>query len=232
MGKVIIMPDTTKNPISLIGRCAGVCWGADVTNEEKNYKRGLDCIESNHGRTIEFPDVYAVLDGYSARVIREWYTHIGGAPTRVQASTRYINYANFEFVTPPKIAANEEANKLYDEVMHTVAEACEKLETEYGIPREDAALLLPLGMTTKMVDKRNARNLMDMSRQRMCTRAYHEYRQLFKDYITALAEYSEEWATLVKMLMMPKCVAAGFCTEKHSCGMMPKKSEVEVVKKT
>lgn len=85
-------PYTTRNPITMIGTEAGICWGADTTNEEKNYKRGIDCLENEHGRTFEFPDVYAVLDGYSARVIREWYTHIGGAPTRLQASTRYIDY--------------------------------------------------------------------------------------------------------------------------------------------
>ena len=97
MGKVIILPETTKDPISLIGRCAGVCWGADITDTEKNYNRGIDCITSNHGRTLEFPDIYAIFDGYSARVIREWYTHIGGAPTRLQASTRYIDYNTFTY---------------------------------------------------------------------------------------------------------------------------------------
>lgn len=88
MGKVIIQSEyTTRNPITMIGKEAGICWGADITDDNKNYKRGLECLENEHGRTFEFPDVYTVLDGYSARVIREWYTHIGGAPTRLQAST-------------------------------------------------------------------------------------------------------------------------------------------------
>ena len=38
MGKVIIQDFTTKNPISMIGVEAGVCWGADTSNQEKNYK--------------------------------------------------------------------------------------------------------------------------------------------------------------------------------------------------
>ena len=96
MGEIIILPETTKDPISLIGRRAGVCWGGDITDPKKNYKRGLDCIQSGHGRTWEFVDVHMVLDGYSARVIREWYTHIGGSPTRLQASTRYIDYGKFD----------------------------------------------------------------------------------------------------------------------------------------
>ena len=89
MGKITILPETTKNPVTLIGRRAGVCWGGDAEDEEKNYRRGMDCIKSNHGRTLEYVNVEMILDGYSARVIREWYTHIGGAPTRLQSSTRY-----------------------------------------------------------------------------------------------------------------------------------------------
>ena len=106
MGTIIITNDTTKTPITMIGFYAGVCQGADTSNQEKNYKRGLDCIESVHGRTWEFPDVYAIIDGYSAKVLREWYTHIGCLPTRLQGSTRYINYSKgegFEYKTPPSV---------------------------------------------------------------------------------------------------------------------------------
>ena len=67
------------------------CWGAPVDNEQKNYKRGLDCIKSRHGRTWEYVEVYMVLEGWSSRVIREFYTHIGGAPSRLQESTRYVD---------------------------------------------------------------------------------------------------------------------------------------------
>ncbi len=223
MGKVTIQDFTTKNPITMIGLEAGVCWGANISDQEKNYKRGLDCLESEHGRTFEFPDVYMVLDGYSARVIREWYTHIGGAPTRLQASTRYINYQKgFDYVTPPSIQNNGAALVVYSELMDNIATALQKLE-ELGVPREDSALGLPLGMETRIVCKHNARNLMDMSHQRMCKRAYHEYRKVFGDVCDALREYSEEWAYLVDHYFMPKCKYMGFCKERYTCGMMPKR---------
>ena len=216
---------TTKNPITMIGFEAGVCWGADVTDQEKNYKRGLNCLRSEHGRTFEFPDVYMTLDGYSARVIREWYTHIGGSPTRLQASTRYIDYEHgFDYVTPPSIAANGEAKAVYEDMMAHIRLGLEKLD-ELGVPREDSALGLPLGMTTKIVCKHNLRNLIDMSHQRMCTRAYHEYRRLFADVCKALSEYSGEWAYLVEHYFVPKCEYMGFCKEAKSCGRKPKRSE-------
>ena len=84
MGKVIVQDYTYKKPITMIGVEAGICWGANTSNDEKNYLRGIDCLESGHGRTFEFPDVFLTLEGYSARVIREWYTHIGGLPRRVR----------------------------------------------------------------------------------------------------------------------------------------------------
>lgn len=225
MGKIIIQPETTKDPISLIGREAGVCWGADIADAEKNYKRGMDCLISGHGRTWEYPQVYMVLDGYSARVIREFYTHIGGGPTRLQASTRYINYQKgFPYVTPPTIGAKEEAKAIYDEAMQSILEAMQKLEA-MELPREDIGMLLPLGMETKVVFRTNLRNLIDMAHQRMCTRAYWEYRNLMKDMIEALNAYSEEWQELTKTYFVPKCEVSGFCTEKKCCGRKPKKED-------
>ena len=93
---------------------------------------------------------------------------------------------------------------------------------EDGTPKEDAAMILPLGMTTRIVDKRNLRNLVDMSRQRMCNRAYWEYRKMFNDICDALSEYSDEWKIVVEMFFKPKCKVVGYCIEKNSCGMMPK----------
>lgn len=218
---ITILSETTQNPITLMGERAGVCWGADIRDREKNYKRGLECIRSGHHRVMEYVNVEMILEGYSARVIREWYTHIGGAPTRLQASTRYINYQDFSYVIPPRVEEKEESAKLYRETMETIAQACSTLESRYGIPREDAAMLLPLGMTTKIIDKRNVRNLIEMSHQRLCTRAYWEYREMMKDICVALSGYSEEWRFLVEHYFLPKCEAAGYCTEKKSCGRKP-----------
>ena len=223
MGKITILPETTKDPISLMGRRAGICWGADISDTEKNYKRGLDCIQSNHGRVMEYVNIEAVIDGYSARVIREWYTHIGGAPTRLQASTRYIDYSDFDYIIPKSIKTQEQS-ATYCAIMNEIRDSSQQLE-KLGVPREDIGLILPLGMTTKIVDKRNIRNVMDMSRQRMCTRAYWEYRELFDDYLNELVNYSEEWATIIPMIMMPKCEMLGYCPEKYGCGKYPKAVE-------
>ena len=227
MGIITIQEHTTKYPLQLIGEESGVCWGADTSNPDKNRKRGIDCIKSNHGRTLEYPQVYIILDEYSARVIREFYTHIGGNPSRLQASTRYINYETdgFKFVTPPYIKNTEAAYEIYCDAMDYIQDALVKLERMGDIPREDMAMLLPLGMQTKVVCRTNLRNLIDMSRQRMCMRAYWEFRQLMRDIYKALSDYSEEWSWIVHETFKPKCAELGYCTEKNGCGRRRKKDE-------
>ena len=145
-------------------------------------------------------------------------------PTRLQASTRYIDYEDksFSYICPPSILNNEEGSKIYFDAMDNIQESLRKLSA-LDLPREDVAMLLPLGMTTKIVDRRNLRNLVDMSHQRMCTRAYWEYRRLFNDICNALREYSCEWEWIVDNLFKPKCDVFGYCTEKKSCGRKDKK---------
>lgn len=229
MGKVTITEDTTKYPITMVGRYAGVCWGANTSDNEKNYKRGLDCIESEHGRTWEFPDIYAIIEGYSAKVLREWYTHIGCLPARLQGSTRYIDYSKnggFKYVTPPTIADNDDALTEWSLMMSDINDMIRRFVDTYKIPVEDATMALPLAYESNMVDKRNFRNIVDMSAQRTCSRAYWEYRnQLMKDYLNALRAYSEEWKTLINMTCKPKCEKNGFCTEKNTCKRKPRKGE-------
>lgn len=217
MGRVIILPETTVKPITLMGARAGICWGTDITDDEKNFKRGRQILADQHGRVQEFVNVEMVLEGWSARVIREWYTHIGGAPTRLQASTRYIDYDNFEYIEPDSVLKDNEAHAVYQRAMVQIGHAVTDLE-ELGIKREDAAMLLPMGMATKVVDKRNLRNLIEMSHQRMCMRAYWEYRRLMFSIITQLYSYSPEWRIIVEEYFKPKCEVLGYCPEKNGCG--------------
>ena len=217
MGQIIIHEETTKNPITLIGKMAGTCWGADTTDDEKNYKRGLACLQNQHGRTWEFPDVYLSAEGYSARMVRELYTHIGGAPTRLQASTRYIDYTNFDCVVPPSIQKSPKASEIYKCSINLISKNMEELMTRWNIPKEDVAMLLPLGMCTKIVGKYNARTLVDMSHQRLCSRAYWEYREFMKDLINALIAYSKEWAEFVALMFKAKCDYLGYCPEAKPC---------------
>ncbi len=226
---ITIKEYTTKAPLQMIGEFSGICWGANVEDRQKNIKRAWDCIESGHGRTEEFPDVYVVIDGYSAKCLRELYTHIGGSPTRLQASTRYIDYAKgFDAVEPPSVASNPEAEAVWRETLNVISVGMNKLK-ELGVPKEDYTNLLPLAYRSKMVWKVNLRTLVNFFGMRLCNRAYHEIRALARELKDALSEYSPEWKEIADALFVPKCVHVGFFTEAKSCHYRPPKSEINIV---
>ena len=224
---VTILPETTKKPITLIGQRAAVCWNAK-SNPEKDYKRGIDCIISGHGRVMEFVNVEFTIEGMSARAMRELYTHIAGGPTRLQASTRYIDYSSASYFTPKSL----ESSTVYKKAMEAAIDAYDAL-CEAGYPKEDVANLLPLGMNSKMVEKCNLRMLQNLMGQRLCSRAYSEMRDFAKTLRDALIKYGadsgaddgrNEWKEVAENLFVPKCKAVGFCTEtRGSCGLMPSK---------
>lgn len=216
MERITILPETTQRPLTLMGMRAGVCYNSDITDNDKNHGRGIECLKSGHGRVMEYVNVEAIIEGYSTRVIREWYTHIGGSPTRLQESTRYCNCEDFDYITPENL--NDEQTSAYNNAMNEIKDNYGML-LKFGVSKEDAANILPLGMTTKIVDKRNLCNIVDMSHVRMCHSAYWEYRELFHDYKEALKNISDEWEYIVNNYFKPKCDITGFCNERNSCGL-------------
>ena len=147
-----LLQETTKNPLELSGRSAGVCYGSDISDIKKNINRGKRCIADGHGRVTEWPEVNMIITGYSAKCLRELYTHIVGV-SRLQASTRYIDYSkdeNFCVITPPKIADNAEVLKSWNEHMNNTRALIASM-IEMGIPVEDATMALPLAYESKMI---------------------------------------------------------------------------------
>lgn len=225
MKKIKILDWTIKDPLNCIGYCAGICWNSNVSVNQKNVKRAIQCILDGHGRVEELPDIYITIEGFSAKCLRELYTHIGGSPTRLQASTRYINYSEgFNVITPHSVSKNPEALKIWDDTISHIGKSMKELK-KLSIPNEDLTNLLPLAYESKMVWKINLRALINFFNMRLCNRAYWEIRELSILLREELSNYSEEWNTLSE-LFVPRCKALGYCVEKHSCGLKPSKSAV------
>ena len=211
----------TKTPLSDIGEAAGICWHSPI-NEEANIKRAKECIMSNHGRVEEYPDLTMHISEYSARCIRELYTHIIGT-TRLQESTRYVNCNDFKFYTSKDIKG--ENLEVYNNIMKEIANAYSKL-IDGGVSREDAANILPLGMHTSIILKINLRALQHFMNVRLCTRAYKEIRLLSKEMKETIKNYSPQWAWIADNMLVVNCEAMGYCPEKFCCGKTPTKKQV------
>lgn len=236
---ITISEYTTKTPMRMIGEFAGFCWGANTKDNEKNVKRAIDCIMSEHGRTEEFPDLYLIIDQASAKCLRELYTHIGGSPTRLQASTRYIDYEKkgVPVITPPSVANKELAKEAWDETTAAIRTGMSKLKA-FGIPNEDVTNLLPLAYQSKMVWKVNLRTLINFMNKRLCSRAYWEIRQLSYELKEVVSDYSDEWKQIADWLFVPYCERYKFinpdfcfCTESKCCGKHPNIKDLKIVSK-
>lgn len=236
MMEIELLDGTTENPLQKMGYNAGVCWAAPLDDAEKNRKRAISCIKAGHGRVLEYVDVEMVISGASARCLRELYTHIGGSPTRLQSSTRYVSEEQgFGYYIPPKIENNAELKPIYEDGMELIQKTYNSLMARKAT-KEDAANILPLGMESKMVWKINLRALINFMNRRLCTRALKEIRDLSIEIKDRLAEKNEEWAWIAENLFVPTCEIYKyrnpnlvFCPEQQCCGKHKKIEDLNVL---
>ena len=144
-------------------------------------------------------------------------------------SQRYVSEMDFEFITPPQIAENEDAKKLYLDTMsdiaksyNTLADMLKQKNIEDGMaPKpaekkaiEDARYVLPNSCTTKMIVTMNARSLLNFFKHRCCTRAQWEIRELARQMLMLVKEVAPN----VFKNAGPACVR-GACSEgSMTCG--------------
>lgn len=211
----------TPNPLTTMGEISGIAYNS--TNPKRFRKIAERCLEEGHGRISEFSDVVIEIDGYSAKMVRELYTHIVGT-SRVQQSTRYVDYSKgqFGYVTPPSVIKSGK-EEVWHKTMIEINKAMNVLK-ENGVPVEDFTNLLPLAYTTKMILKINVRALVSMFHVRACTCTYHEYRRFMAELRKLLSSLDEEWKFLADNYFVAKCIASGYCDEiTRACGIRPLK---------
>ena len=105
---------------------------------------------------------------------------------------------------------------MYNDCMKLIARSYQQL-LKLGVPKEDASMLLPLGMTTKMVWKIGLRELIDFISKRSCTKAFWEIRDICEDIKNELIQYSDEWEYLVTNYFKTKCEVYKSCFETFPC---------------
>ena len=212
--------NATRMPLTVIGTNASYCYDTELKDPEHAMRIAKHCINSGHGRNLEFADITLKIT-CSARVCREWYTHIGGAPTRVQASTRYITYDKFNYFTPDDLT--DEQKMEYKVCMKAIQMQYKKLK-DLGLDNDKTGYILPLAMETTFVWKGNVRTLENMFNQRLCFRALEEYRELMKELRIEIRKLDEEWKWIADKLFVPKCIKDGYCVEnKKDCVLYKEK---------
>lgn len=221
----------TEYPLRTIGNLAATCYNTTVKDDAHATRIGKHCISSNHGRNLELAQLILKIT-CSARVGRELYTHIGGMPTRLQSSTRYITYDNFDYYVPE--FNDSVIEEEYRNVMNFI-KGFYKLMKEHGIDNDKTGYILPLAMETQIIISCNARMLVNMFNQRLCYRTLSEFRLGMRILKKQLSMLDEEWKWIGDRLFVPKCVAERRCVEKKlDCPLYPKYgvdlAKIELVK--
>lgn len=206
--------DYTSLPLQKIGECAGICYNTDTEDVDKNLKRARHCLSANHFRNLELAMVTLEITGISCRLGRELYTHLGGMPTRLQASTRYIDYRNFNYIIPKN--ASKEEEEILIKAMQSIQESYKQLK-ELGTDNDITGYLVPLAAETTIILQCNARMLMELMGNRLCSRALLEFRDLAKLIKFKLSILDKEWKEIADNLFVVKCKKHGYCPERNPC---------------
>lgn len=244
--KVVLLAHTPE-PEKVVAAAAKVCYsrhGVENIYEKLDDKATESFIDMLTNLGHESPTEHASftfgIEGVSRSLLAQITRHrIASYSVKSQ---RYVEEGNFEFITPPSIASDKEALKVFTQAMERDREDYNKLvnilkekhkkafinegrdekEAENAAEKraiEDARYVLPNACETKMVATFNARSLMNFFRLRLCERAQWEIREL------AEKMYDEVMAVAPNLFKTagPPC-AFGPCTEgKMSCGKMAEK---------
>jgi thymidylate synthase (FAD) len=169
--------------------------------------------DMGHFSPLEHASFTFALDGVSRSLSHQLVRHRIGASFS-QKSQRYVTEKQFEYITPPSVAANKPLQEQFVRVMSFLQENYNQLIAQ-GIPPEDARYILPNACATNLVLTMNARSLLHFFELRCCMRAQEEIRRLA---FLMLAEARRAAPALFEKAG-PSCETAGICFEgEKSCG--------------
>ena len=175
-----------------------------------------------HVSVIEHASFTFSIEGVSRAMTHQFVRHRIASYT--QQSQRYVTYDTLEkYVTPPSIADNAEAKKMFDETLEKISETYQKL-LKLGISKEDARFILPNAAKTNIIVTMNARELRHFFNLRCCVRSQWEIREV----ATEMFRQVKKVAPALFENAGPSCVELGYCPEGK---MKPLECDVEEIKK-
>lgn len=172
----------TENPEQVVAASARLCYspvGVSDLMEQIHPEKAKELVEKvvsmGHLSTLEHVNFTFGVEGISRTLTHQLVRH--RIASYSQQSQRYVKEESFEYIMPPKILKNQEADNIYKQTMEQIQEAYNRL-LALGIDREDARYVLPNASETKIVITMNARSLLHFFDLRCCRRAQWEIRQM------------------------------------------------------
>lgn len=172
----------TPDPEKIVYAAAKTCYSKKTGTkllekpfDEKAKKLVTNIVSRGHHSVIEHATFTFSIEGISRACSHQLVRH--RIASFSQQSQRYVNLNKLPHVVPPTIEKNEDARKLFDDVIGEIRSAYQKL-MELGIPKEDSRFVLPNATNTNLIVTMNARSLWHFFKLRCCLRAQWEIRKL------------------------------------------------------
>lgn len=235
----------TPDPEKIAASAAKLCYSSsdiasimDGLTKEKTESFIDMLVSVGHESVMEHVSFTFGIEGISRACSHQLVRH--RIASYSQKSQRYVNENAFEYITPPNIAENEEANAEFERVMRELNESYAKIadiltenhKQEFisqgmdeknahtkarKLANEDARFILPNACETKIVVTMNVRSLFNFFRHRCCNRAQWEIRAVANEMLRLCLETAPN----IFRYAGPSCVAEGKCPEgKMTCGKM------------
>ena len=241
MANVILLAYTPE-PERTVAAAAKLCYsssGINQLNDSLTDEKAASFVEMlseiGHESPIEHASFTFGIEGVSRSLLAQITRH-RMASFSVK-SQRYVREGSFEYVTPPEIAAEPEAKKIYDEIMAEDQERYDRLaailkekhiktfisegKDEKTAARlaekkaiEDARFVLPNACETQMVMTMNARSLMNFFKVRCCRRAQWEIQDVANQMLALVSAVAPN----IFKNAGPSCLRGGCSEGKMSCG--------------
>lgn len=217
----VVLLSHTQDPEAVVAAAINQCYSAKggeelkekISPEKRERLIGI-VMNSGHLSTIEHANFTFAVEGVSRALTHQLVRH--RVASFSQQSQRYVKFKDgeFEFVTPPKISANAELKKKFEEKMKEIGTFYEEM-LEANIPAEDARSILPNAAATKIVFTMNARSLLNFLEHRLCIRAQAEIREM----ANKMLELVKPVAPNIFKFAGPTCETQKICWEGDlSCG--------------
>ena len=230
--------EVTQNALALLHAAFRQCYSAkyagdifdqtkEAPDEQAEFIHGV--VNSGHESPLEHVKFTFAIEGVSRALTHQLVRY--RIASFSQQSQRYVKEDNFDYITPPSIAADALLESEFARILSQIQTSYNRLIERFkekGITGEaanqDARFVLPQATESKIVVTMNCRELLHFFAERCCTRAQWEIRSLANEML----KICQGELPAIFTHAGAKCTRLGYCPEgpTRSCGKYPLKEDV------
>ena len=182
----VILKHITPNALELIGEYAGICYGSEVIDADRNKKRAISCATKGHLSTLRHAIATFHVKGISRACSHQFVRSVH--LSFLQRSQRYCSEKETEFVYPPNL---DEYSKTKLNFAYYSALSDYNTLISQGVKKEDARYVLPEATETELIVTGNLQAWLDFIRLRADKHAQYEIRQVAREINNQLSQHCD-----------------------------------------